>query len=235
MYANTCHSRTAIIYKLKNMDTTINLNPNGQLESPDYSGERVRLCTDGKYRWTYPMNMMTNPSVFITICKIFGGIGAVAFFLTYMSDIFRGDFTNIIEDLKWWGVAILVFLVIAGISYLIVAAQYGGKYIVQFTMDENGIKHEQLPAQQEKAIKMGGVLTGVGILTGRPGSMGQGLLVASHTVLTSDFKTVKSVKPQRRWNTIKVNETLNKNQIYTTKEDFEFVLDYIRDHCPKVN
>lgn len=214
---------------------TINLNPNGQLESPDYSGERVRLCTDGKYRWTYPMNMMTNPSVFITICKIFGGLGAVAFILTYISDIFRGDFSNIIEDLKWWGVAILVFLVIAGISYLIVAAQYGGKYIVQFTMDENGIKHEQLPAQQEKAIKMGGVLTGVGILTGRPGSMGQGLLVASHTVLTSDFKTVKSVKPQRRWNTIKVNETLNKNQIYTTKEDFEFVLDYIRDHCPKVN
>ena len=216
------------------MDTTINLNPNGQLESPDYSGERVRLCTDGKYRWTYPMNMYTNPSVFITVCKIFGGLGAVAFILTYISDIFHGDFSNIIEDLKWWGVAILVFLVISGISYLIVAAQYGGKYIVKFTMDENCIIHEQIPAQKKKGMKLGAVLAGAGALTGSPTRVGQGLLVAAHTSLSSEFKVVKSIKPQRRWNTIKVNETLSKNQIYKTKEDFDFVLDYIRSRCPKV-
>lgn len=216
------------------MNTSNDLSSNEQLVSPDYNSKNVRLCTDGKYRWTYPMNMLTNPSVFITICKIFGGIGAVAFILTYFNTIIHGEFATILDDLKWWGVAILVFLAISGISYLIVAAQYGWKYMVQFTMDENGITHEQIPAQKEKAIKTGGVLTGVGILTGRPGSMGQGLLVASHTKLSSDFKVVRSVKPKRYCNTIKVNEPFTKNQIYTTKEDFEFVLDYIRSHCPKV-
>ena len=216
------------------MDTSTHLDSNGQLESPDYSGKEVRLCTDGKYRWTYPMNMLTNPSIYFTISKIFGGIGAIAFIVTYISDIFSGNFANMIEDLKWWGVAILVFLVISGIAYLIVAAQYGGKYIVMFTMDENGITHEQIPAQKKNARKIGGILAGAGILTGNIGRMGQGVLVANHTSLSSDFKVVRSIKAQRRWNTIKVNEPFAKNQIYTTKEDFDFVLDYIRCHCPKV-
>ena len=216
------------------MDTSLNPGSNEPLESPDYSGEYVRLCTDGKYRWTYPMNMLTNPSIYITVCKIFGGIGAVAFIITYIGTILRGDFAPILEDLKWWGVAILVFLVISGIAYLIVAAQYGWKYIVKFTMDENGITHEQIPAQKKKANKMGGVLAGAGILTGSPGRVGQGLLVASHTSLSSDFKVVRSIKPKPLWNTIKVNELLSKNQVYTTKEDFDFVLNYIRSHCPKV-
>jgi hypothetical protein len=180
------------------------------------------------------MNMLTNPSIYITVCKIFGGIGAVAFIFTYIGAIFRGEFASILDDLKWWGVAILVFLVISGIAYLIVAAQYGWKYIVKFTMDENGIKHEQIPAQKKKARKMGGVLAGAGILTGSIGRTGQGLMVASHTSLSSDFKVVRSIKPKRRWNTIKVNEPFANNQVYTTKEDFDFVLDYIRSHCPKV-
>lgn len=216
------------------MDATIDLNSNGQLESPDYSGERVRLCKDGKYRWTYPMNMLTNPSAFITVCKIFGGLGAVAFIATYFSDIIHGDFSHILEDLQWWGVAVLVFLVISGISYLIVAAQYGGKYIVRFTMDENGIKHEQVPVQSKKAVKLGAVLAGVGALTGSPGRVGQGILTAVHTTLSSDFNAVRSIKAQRKWNTIKVNEPLANNQIYTSKEDFDFVLDYISSRCPKV-
>ena len=216
------------------MNTTNNFSSNEQLESTNYSGERVRLCTDGKYRWTYPMNMLTNPSVFITICKIFGGLGAIAFIATYISDIFSGNFDNMIEDLKWWGVAILVFLVISGISYLIVAAQYGGKYIVSFTMDENGIKHEQIPAQQKKATKLGGVLAGAGALTGNVGRRGQGILTAAHTTLSSDFQAVRSIKAQRRWSTIKVNEPFANNQVYTAKEDFDFVLDFIRSHCPKV-
>lgn len=216
------------------MDISNNFSSNEALESPNYSGERVRLCTDGKYRWTYPMNMLTNPTVYFTVCKIFGGLGAIAFIATYISDIFSGNFANMIEDLKWWGVAILVFLVISGISYLIVAAQYGGKYIVNFTMDENGIKHEQIPAQKKKAGNIGAVLAVTGALTGNVGRTGQGILTAAHTTLASDFKVVRSIKAQRRWNTIKVNEPFANNQIYTTKEDFDFVLDFIRSHCPKV-
>ena len=42
------------------------------------------------------------------------------------------------------------------------------------------------------------------------------------------------MKPLRRWNTIKVNEPFAKNQIYCDSEDFDFVLNYILEHCPKL-
>ena len=115
------------------------INNSEQLESPKYTGINVRLCTDGKYRWTYPMNMLTNPSVYITVCKIFGGIAAIGYIIGYIGPILRGDFEKVLGDLKWWGVAVLVFLAISAVAYLIVAAQYGWKYTVNFTMDENGI------------------------------------------------------------------------------------------------
>lgn len=216
------------------MNTENQINNTEQLESTKYRGINVRLCTDGKYRWTYPMNMLTNPSIYITVCKIFGSLMAIGYIIGYIGPIFRGDFEKVIGDLKWWGVAVLVFLAISAVAYLIVAAQYGWKYTVNFTMDENGILHELTPQGKKIAKKIGAATAGAGAIGGNIGRIGQGMMVASHTSLSSDFSVVRSVKPHRRWRTINVNEPFAKNQVYTTKEDFDFVLDYILQHCPKV-
>ena len=136
--------------------------------------------------------------------------------------------------MKYWGIAVLVFLAISFLAYLIVASMYGWKYIVRFTMDEKGILHDQIPEQKKKAQSLGKAVSGAGVLRGSPGRMGQGFLVASHTSLSSDFSKVRSIKAFRLRATIKVNEPFAKNQVYTTPEDFDFVLKYIREHCPKV-
>jgi len=201
-------------------------------ESVRYNGKEVKLCTDGKYRWTYPMNMYKNPTIFLTVCKIFGIIGAVMFVLLNMGAILNGEFDSIAGTLKYWGIAVLVFLVIALLSYLIVAAMYHGKYIVRFTMDEEHLLHEQIPAQKKNARIIGGALAGAGVLKGSPGRVGQGAMVAAHTSLSSDFSRVRSIKAYRGRSTIKVNERFSKNQVYTTREDFDFVLSFIRAHCP---
>jgi hypothetical protein len=216
------------------MNTENQINNTEQLESTKYTGINVRLCTDGKYRWTYPMNMLKNPSIYITVCKIFGGIAAIGYIIGYIGPILRGDFEKVLGDLKWWGVAVLVFLAISAVAYLIVAAQYGWKYTVRFTMDENGILHELTPKGKKIAKRIGKATAGAGAIGGNIGRIGQGMMVASHTSLASDFSVVRSVKPHRRWRTINVNEPFAKNQVYTTKEDFDFVLNYILEHCPKV-
>lgn len=201
---------------------------------PDYDGQEVRLCTDGKYRWTYPMNMLKNPTAFFTVCKIFGILGGVAFLTMYAGPLFRGEFAVIGHELKYWGIAVLVFLAIAGLAYLIVAAMYKGKYIVQFTMDENGILHEQIEEQKKNAKIIGGLVAGAGAVSGNPARIGQGAMVASHTSLSTEFSKVRSIKALPGRTTIKVNEAVTKNQVYTTREDFDFVLDYIKSHCPQV-
>ena len=202
-------------------------------ESVSYKGKEVKLCTDGKYRWTYPMNMYKNPTIFLTVLKIFAIIGAIMFLLLNITAAFNGEWDAIIGNLKYWGIAIVVFVVIALISYLIVAGMYGGKYIVKFTMDEKGLLHDQIPAQKKKARVIGGTLAGAGLLTGSIGRFGQGAAVASHTSLSSDFDKVRSIRAYRSRCTIKVNQPFAKNQVYTTREDFDFVLNYIREHCPK--
>ena len=44
-----------------------------------YVGTRVRLCEDGKYRWTYEMNMLKNPAIFLVLLKIFGILFSIPF------------------------------------------------------------------------------------------------------------------------------------------------------------
>ena len=34
-------------------------------QDKSYRGKRVQLCTDGKYRWQYEVNMYTNPAIFL--------------------------------------------------------------------------------------------------------------------------------------------------------------------------
>lgn len=219
-----------------------NKTPHGQdsqeLADNKYDGRKVRLCKDGKYRWTYPMSMLKNPVLFCTVFKILGGIfGAilvVVFFMAHWDHLKKGNYEAAFSDLHIFGYCMLGCFVLTLVSYLIVAAQYGGKYIIRFTMDENGFLHEQIPAQKKIARKIGKYVAGAGILTGNPGRVGQGILVANHTSLASDFKYVRSVKPLRQWHTIKVNEPFSKNQIYCDSEDFDFLLDYIREHCPKL-
>lgn len=201
--------------------------------SVKYDGEQVRLCEDGKYRWTYSVNMLKNPTIFLTVCKIFAIIGAVAFVLLNFVPAKDGEWGKILAELKYWGIAVLVFLAIAGLSYLIVAKMYNWRYIVNFTMDESGLLHDQIPAQKKNAKKIGILLGGAGALTGNIGRVGQGMMVASHTSLASDFSKVKRIKAFPRRATIKLHEPFAHNQVFTTKEDFDFVLNFIKTRCPK--
>lgn len=201
--------------------------------SVSYDGEKVRLCEDGKYRWTFAMNMLTNPTIFFTVCKIFGILGLIAYVLLNFGLARDGKWDVILEDLKYWGIAVLVFLAIAGLAYIIVAKMYGWRYIVNFTMDEHGILHEQIPSQAKNAKKIGMALGGAGALTGNIGRVGQGMMVASNTSRESDFSKVKRVKAFPRRRTIKVDQPFSHNQVYTTAEDFDFVLNFIKSRCKK--
>ena len=204
-----------------------------ELESKKYKGERVCLCEDGKYRWTYSLNMYTNPAILLVILKIFGIIWAAALATLLVPPLLRGETSGMLQDLKIWAIVLAVFFAICLLAYLIVAAMYGGRYVVDFTMDEKGIEHKQTASQAKKARKMASGTFLAGAAAGRPGVMGAGAL-ASRTEMTSDFSRVRKVRSFPRLHLIKVDERLSRNQIYVPSEDYAFVLDFIRTHCPQV-
>ena len=199
----------------------------------DYSGSRVALCEDGKYRWTYPLDMLKNPSILFVLLKIFGILLSIPLLIALVSAAANNDWQKIWDGfIKIWLIVMVVFFVIILISYLIVVWMNGGKYVVNFTMDEKRLIHEQVPVQYERARKVGLLAALVGIFAKRPVAAGAGALAASRNTSVSVFDKVRRVKPRRGQNLIKVNQSLERNQVYVPDEDFDFVLDFIRKHCP---
>ena len=202
---------------------------------PEVLKQGVTLCDDGKYRWIYAMNMWKNPTILFLILKIFYGIFAVGGVLLVITSLTQPAYEGKLwENLGYFLIFVAFFTVLILIAYSIVAAMYGGKYIILFTMDEQGITHEQVKEQARKARKLGALTAAVGAGRGSLSMMGLGASVAARTSMSSDFSMVRSVKAYKWRNVIKIREILSNNQVYARDEDFDFVYNYIREHCPKV-
>lgn len=193
---------------------------------------KVRQYNDGKYRWVYEMPVLTNPVIFLTVLKVFGYIFGVSFivFGTFIYAI-HGDWAGLWEMAKGYLIALGIIAVLNVLGVLVIAAMYNGKYIVMFEMDEHQIKHIQVSEQFRKAKKMGQINAFAGMMSGNFTLAGAGLLMASKDTSVSDYTKVRRVKPRRRMHVIKVNEFIEKNQIYVTDEDFDFVYEYIKSRC----
>jgi hypothetical protein len=126
------------------------------------------------------------------------------------------------------GMAILLI-----IAYVFVGFLYGGKYYVLFKMDDKGVNHIQLDKQYKKAQALGFLTALIGLSSGNLTTAGSGLMAATKQSLYTSFKKVKSIKVAKARNTIYVNETLSRNQVYVANEDFDFILEHILNHCPK--
>lgn len=209
------------------------VHKSGSLAPNDYRGSRVRLCEDGKYRWMYEMSFLTNPSIFLTVFKVFAFIIIGMFLFFVIIAAINGDWKTLVGMTKACGVMLAIFLGLTIISMFVMAAIYKGKYIVLFEMDENKVSHTQAPEQFKKAQKLGKITAAVGAGRGSFTTAGAGMLAASKQSSISEFSKVRKVKPRRWLNVIKVNQPFEHNQVYVPKEDFDFVYNYIKSRCIK--
>ena len=191
----------------------------------------------GAYRWVYEFNLLTNPTILLTIVKIFLGIiAALVVFGVVLTipDLVQGyaDAEDVLGVFRSGGIIALLFIVLTIVGYSIYALMNGGKYCVLFTMDDEGVTHKQLPREFKKAQVVAGLNVLAGLAGGNLSQMGMGILVSKHDTTSSTFSSVRSVKGSRALRVIKVNEPLSKNQVYVEPTDYDFVLGFIRDHCP---
>lgn len=195
----------------------------------------VKMGPDGKYRWAYELNMLTNPTILVEVFKVLGISLAITWVFSMAISLFDGD--NLISAARnlasLYAILIGVMLVLGILGYLLYSALSGWKYMVVFEMDENGVEHRQMKQGVEKAKVLAMLSSMAGLGTGNVGAIGRGLLAASHHSLSSAFPDVRLVKAVPRFHLIKVNGLLTKNRIYVDDDNFDFVYDYICQHCPK--
>ena len=198
--------------------------------------ENIYYCSDGKYRWIYELNMLKNPVILMTIWKIFGILILVQIVLSFLLEVFEGDIST------WFTEYLLTpgFLIVPGIlfalsliSYVIIGFIYGWQYIVLFEMDHHGVDHIQMPKQFEKAQGLAWLTAMAGLATGNFTTAGSGILAASKNTSSTNFEFVRKVIKKKNFHCIKVNELMEKNQVYAADEDFEFVWEFITQQCTK--
>lgn len=195
--------------------------------------ENIYLCPDGVYRWVYELNMLRNPVILITVFKVLGiSALAVCAFVLGVDLIEDGRIT--LPASGEWKVLLLIVLGLIAlivISYLILTAIYGWKYIVLFEMDEEKVVHIQMPKQYEKALALGWLTAMAGLAARSITTAGAGVLSAAKDTSTSRFEDVRTVKGVRSFHTIKVSQRLEQNQVYAAPEDYDFVWSYITERC----
>ena len=200
-------------------------------------GSSIVVDENGVYRWVYEFNLFTNPTILLTIIKIFLGIilALILFGIVLIIPDLAGGYAGA-EDVAGMFVSgggmALLFIVLTIVGYVIYAFMNGGKYCVVFTMDDEGIMHKQLPRQFEKAQVVSALNVIAGAASGNLSQTGMGILTATHDTTSSNFASVRSVKGSRALRVIKVNEPLAKNQVYVEPGDYDFVFGYIRERCP---
>lgn len=194
--------------------------------------KNISLGNDGIYRWSYEMNMWKNPTILITLWKVFFIGGMFPVLLVTVLELFEQGFSDAVN------VFIPMFLGMIGIitglivlAYPIAAILNGGIYQVVFELDSLGVRHIQMESQFKKNQVLAMITTLAGTLANSPSTAGAGLLAGSKSSSYSEFKQVKKIVSNQKRHVIYVNESLDHNQIYVNNEDFEAVKNYIIEHC----
>lgn len=195
--------------------------------------EHVRLYPDGKYRWVYEVNMLTNYSILFDVWKVLGISMGILVLLFVVIAVFDGDWDvdMLIGMASTLGIVALVMLVLGLIGYFVYAAISGWKYAVLFIMDEKEVVHQQMPNTVKKGQLIGALTILAGLASGRPGAVGTGVLAQSRLSMTSTLAHVERLISCRKMNLIKVNERFEKNRVYVNTEDFDFVYNFLLTHC----
>ena len=109
--------------------------------------ENIVLGADGKYHWYYEFKLMKNPTILFVLWKIFFWIFVVMWAFLSIVNSLEGHFNT--KDFLDFSKIFLLILggveVLIAVAYFIYAAMNGFKYCVMFEMDEDGVRHTQMP------------------------------------------------------------------------------------------
>ncbi|MBQ7189777.1 MAG: hypothetical protein IJR99_10215 [Kiritimatiellae bacterium] len=185
---------------------------------------------NGIYRWRYSVNLYRNLGILWLLFKVFAWIfvGCVIF------NLFLSDFHISLAGVKWFAIGFAGCMALVTASYYLYALIQGGRYTWDFAMDEEGVSATQAPNEAKKTKAIGIVAAAMGVATGNLSQVGVGMTVSSRDGMYSRFGTVSKVKADRNHNTINLRNGLYHNQLFVSEEDFDFVLNFITTHCPKL-
>ncbi len=212
----------------------------------------IELGADGKYRWVYELNMFKNPMILFTVWQIFLFAILICFVLLFAiifistidwEDLFYIDFkpnylywNNLWDDIKsilfGFGIVGLGATFILGtIGYLILAIVMGGKEVMVFEMDNEGVN---MMLQEKTYEKQTGLmwLVAVSAMTGKNSNAMLDYALLTKRSQYSSFSHSTTIIKKKAFRAIHLKQWFGFNTVYVEPEDFDFVWNYIVERVP---
>ncbi|MFZ2258730.1 MAG: zinc ribbon domain-containing protein [Clostridiaceae bacterium] len=184
--------------------------------------------------WLYEFSLWKNPTILISTAKVLLiGLSAPTLLMFFLTLSEEGIEEALRVTISILGIGLGIMAVLLLLGYVLTGLLQGGKYIVLFQMDDQGVNHIQLQSQYKKAQAMGFLTALAGVFSGNLTTAGAGLMSATKRNLYTSFRKVKSIKIARSRHTIYLNEGMVKNQIYASSQDFDGILEHVLARCPK--
>ncbi|GEM_PF-3233606 len=194
---------------------------------------RVKLFEDGVYRWIYEMDMRDNRFMYYKVLKILLAVSAGIMALCLSMGLFmNGDALGFLAALGF-GISALMLLSWV-IAYRVRSALGRGGYPLYYEMTKTEVaviptassqkRFSPVPAKDvplEASVPQAAERARIGTQKGRTG---RGV---------TPLSSVRSVEPHRDQDVIDLHSPAGGVQVYARPEDFEFVLRFLRQHCPK--
>ena len=212
--------------------------------------ERVTLCEDGVYRWSYVMDMWKNRYMIRLAWKIIvPALGLLLLFVAAMAlknarylmrqGVAREELTFYLRSdlISVYIVAGLLagVLLLTELIYAVCALAMHGQWRLRFEMDESAVALVRNPGTMQTMNALGAVAAIVGLAAGKPRDamrVGSTLALANDAG-TSRFESTRRVKRVRRYDLLDLREWFGMNQIYVPPEDYDFVRDFILARIPE--
>ena len=194
---------------------------------PEYRIGDVIKRPDGSYQWAYAMDMKENRSILNLLLVIFGASFLVIIGIVMAATGFDYEVLRIL--LLCFGVLILIVF----FSYWLTSRLFGGTYLMNYEMDEDGIIFEQVAEQAEKTRLIASLAALAGAAAQNVSSVSSALAARNSSNSYSSFQSVKRITGDRAHNLIKVASPFLLNMIYVDDAYYEFVFDYIACRCEK--
>ena len=194
-----------------------------------YFTDRVVKDENGVYRWYYDMDMRQNKYLRNVLFKVMGIICLAI--LVMMLLMFSGS--DLRDGALWLVVGLpggMFLLTVLGWWLAVLIMK--GKYRVYFSMDEDSIQLVRSKRTQAMMNSMGAIGAAAGLAAGKPGEAfrtGVMLSGAAASGLTY-FKDVRGITEHPEWDSVNLRDITSGNQIWIPKEDYDFVVNFLRDH-----
>ena len=189
--------------------------------------DRVTLCDDGVYRWSYDMDMWHNRFMLrhvLTIVCAMSVLVSLTMLAAFGLNRVSPRLAALLFIIPMGALSALTLLI-----YLICALAMRGNYHLRFEMDENKIVLVQTAETENRNRVLTTVSTVTGIAAGQRNKAYRvnATLRAADSVGTTAFADVTRVRLFPDDDVIDLWEWFGMNQIYVPREDYALVRDFM--------